>query len=53
MSEYPYKFTKTLLSIQAFEKEAVILECEVEDADATVVWKKGTEVFKPTKEDKK
>ena len=43
--EYPFKFTKTLVSIQASDKESVILECEVDDAEATVVWKKGDEVL--------
>jgi hypothetical protein len=33
--------------VQAAEKESVILECEVDEEDAKVVWKKDGEVFKP------
>ena len=33
--------------MQAAEKESVILECEVDEEDAKVVWKKDGEVFKP------
>ena len=44
-AEYPFKFTKPLANINACDKEAVILECEVDDEEAVVVWKKGTEVL--------
>jgi len=36
-----------LLSVQAAEKEAIILECEVDEEVAKVVWKKDGEVIKP------
>ena len=48
MLAFPHKFTKTLLGVQAAEKENIILECEVDDEKANVVWKKDGEEFKPT-----
>ena len=48
ITEFPHKFTKTLLSVQAADKEAVMLECEVDEDGAGVIWKKDGEIFKPT-----
>ena len=49
VSEIPAKFIKQLKSGLGTEKESMVLECEVDEEDAPVVWKKDGEVLKPDK----
>ncbi|GAU87381.1 hypothetical protein RvY_00244-2 [Ramazzottius varieornatus] len=43
-----FKFTKPLKSIKATEKDDIVLECEVEDANAEVKWTKNGKPIAPS-----
>lgn len=47
--EWPFRFVKQLLGIQATEKDYVCMECELDEEDGDVEWFKDDEPIKPDK----
>ena len=46
-SDQPFKFTKTLKSRTVTENHKVVLECEVDEAEAPVEWFYGDQKLTP------
>jgi len=49
VSEYPFKFTKALMSVHATEKDYVCMECELDEEDGEVKWFRDGEPLSPDK----
>ena len=49
VSEYPFKFIKTLMSVHATEKDYVCMECELDEDDGEVQWFRDGEPLTPDK----
>ena len=49
ISDQPYKFTKQLKSKTVTENHKVILECEVDEAEAPVTWYLGDKLIEADK----